>query len=111
MYTDADLAGDRNDTKSSNGYFMCLAGPNTSFPLTFGHKKQGCTATSTPEAELVSLAYGLKNFAVPALSLWDTLLECPTTLRGKEDNEAAIGIAQRGITPPCGTLIGLSAPA
>ncbi len=27
LYCDADLAGDRNDAKSTSGVFMCVVGP------------------------------------------------------------------------------------
>ena len=85
--------------KSSNGYFLCLAGPRSSAPLSFGHKKQGCTSLSTPEAETVSLAFGMKNVGIPSLSIWETVFGRSVQLRALEDNEACISIALAGYSP------------
>ena len=59
LYVDADFAGDREDTKSTSGGFLALAGDNTFFPLAWVSKKQTSTSKSTAEAELVSLSYSL----------------------------------------------------
>ena len=40
LYCDADLAGDRTDSKSTSGMFMCLLGPRTFMPLNAMSKKQ-----------------------------------------------------------------------
>ena len=33
LYCDADLAGDRTDSKSTSGVFMCFLGPRSFMPL------------------------------------------------------------------------------
>ena len=74
LYADADFAGDKQGTKSTGGAFLVLMGPNTFFPLTAHSKKQGSTANSSTEAEIVSLAHALRNIGIPALDLWEELL-------------------------------------
>ena len=39
-YCDADLAGDRTDSKSTSGVLVCLVGPRTYMPITGVSKKQ-----------------------------------------------------------------------
>ena len=60
LFVDADLAGDREDTKSSTGGFVVLVGPGTWFPLTWVYHKQGATARSATEAETSALAHCLE---------------------------------------------------
>ena len=51
LYCDADLAGDRTDSKSTSGVFMCLLGPRSFMPLNALSKKQTSVSKSTPEAK------------------------------------------------------------
>jgi hypothetical protein len=78
LYCDADLAGDRNDSKSTSGVFMCLVGPTSFMPLAAVSKKQTSVSKSTPEAEIVAIDHGLSKHALPALSLgkhtWKTVV-------------------------------------
>ena len=53
-------------------------------------------STSTPEAELVALAGCVKNPALPALTLWLTILGKDLPLIVYEDNEAAATIVRTG---------------
>ena len=54
LFSDADFAGDKTDSKSTSGVFLALKGPHTFFPLSACSKKQSCVSHSTPEAELVA---------------------------------------------------------
>ena len=96
LYVDADFAGDREDTKSTSGGFLALAGDNTFFPLAWVSKKQTSTSKSTAEAELVSLSYSLYEEGLPMLELWQTVSGTRTPLIIKEDNEAIIKIVRKG---------------
>ena len=60
LFCDADFAGDRGDPRSQTGMFLTLAGPNFNFPPNAFRKKQGSTAKSTPEAEIVAVSDSLK---------------------------------------------------
>ena len=59
LYTDADRASGVEDVKSISGMFLTLEGPQSFWPLCWGSKRQGATARSTCEAEIISLDSGL----------------------------------------------------
>jgi hypothetical protein len=99
LYCDADLAGDRNDSKSTSGIFMCLVGPTSFVPLAAVSKKQTSVSKSTPEAEIVAIDHGLSKHALPALSLWENILGRKLTIKLMEDNSAACRIVITGRNP------------
>jgi hypothetical protein len=96
LYVDADFAGSREDTKSTSGGFLALAGDNTFFPLVWISKKQTATSKSTAESELVSLSYSLYEEGLPMLNLWQSVSGKHVPLIIKEDNEATIKIIKKG---------------
>ena len=97
VYTcDADFAGSREDTRSTSGGFLALAGENTFFPLVWVSKKQTATSKSTAEAELVSLSLSLFEEGIPMLNFWQTVAGREMTLKILEDNEATIKIVKKG---------------
>ena len=98
LYVDADFAGDREDSYSTSGGWLVLAGPRTYFPLTWVSKKQSSVSRSTTESEVVSLAYSLFKEALPMCSLWDKLLNRDMDLYILEDNKAAIQVCQNGFS-------------
>ena len=65
MYVDADWAGDKISRKSTNG--VGIGFYSGGFLATFDtvSKLQTITAASTPEAEYVTLVYGMKKLALP----------------------------------------------
>jgi hypothetical protein len=99
LYCDADLAGDRNDSKSTSGVFMCLVGPTSFMPLAAVSKKQTSVSKSTPEAEIVAIDHGLSKHALPALSLWENILGKQLSIRLMEDNAAAYRVVITGRNP------------
>jgi hypothetical protein len=99
LYVDADFAGDRLSVKSTSGGYLVLIGPSTFFPLAWVSKKQTSVSRSTTESEVVSLAHGLYHEALPALSLWETLLQRTVNLEVCEDNQATIMIVKKGYSP------------
>ena len=90
-YTDADLAGDADDRKSTSGFVFMLAGG----AIAWKSKKQGVTAASTMQAEFVACydATGpgawLKNF-IPELRIVDSISR-PIPMYC--DNQAAVFFA------------------
>ena len=92
-YTDADWAGDRDDRKSTSGYFT-LVGGNL---VTWRRKKQKVVVMSSAEAEFRGVAKGLTEV------LWlRKLLTEPrfTPTRSFElycDNQAAINISENPV--------------
>jgi len=97
LFADADFAGDKQGSKSTGGAFLILMGPYTFFPLTAHSKKQGSTANSSTEAEIVSLAHALRTIGIPALDLWEELLGRKVKLVIYEDNQATATIAKTGM--------------
>ena len=75
MFCDASFAGDLKDSKSTSGGVLCLVGPNTFVVLNWLCKKQGAVSHSTSEAEIISLDAGARMEALPALLLWDLVID------------------------------------
>lgn len=92
-YTDADCAGDRDDRKSSSGYFT-LVGGNL---VTWNCKKQKVVALSNAEAEFRGIAKGVTEI------LWIRKLlnelNCHQTQASLLycDNKAAINISENPV--------------
>ena len=63
------------DSKSTTGGLLMVIGPNTSDPLGHLCKKQGAVSHSSTEAEIVALDACLRVDGIPALSLWDQILQ------------------------------------
>ena len=100
LYCDADFAGDRESMKSTTGVHMALQGPGSFYPLAGVSKKQTCQSHSTPEAEMVSAAHGMRNEAIPALGILQTMLKRPDmTFTLNEDNQAMIRVVESGKNP------------
>ena len=74
---------------------MILSNPHTHFPLAWVSKRQTSVSRSTTEAEIVSLAYSLYQEALPALSLWELILDRPFHLKIHEDN---LLVARKGFS-------------
>ena len=102
-YCDADLAGDRTDSKSTSGVLICLVGPRTYVPITAVSKKQTSVSKSTPEAEIVALDHGVAKEGMPLAQIWQFAIGQgtgkPVTVNCMEDNEAACRIIITGNNP------------
>ena len=101
LWSDADLAGDPEDTKSSSGMFLELENIQSGarWPISWGVKRQGATAGSTAEAETVALCTSSKHEALPLSILLDTMLcgcRRPIELVAKVDNTQALSAVTKG---------------
>ena len=98
MSSDADLAGDLESSKSTFGLWLELgsADDNRCWPLAWKSKRQGSTASSTCETEMISLATALKSEFLPMLELLEQALCRPVRLRCLEDNTQCIKAAETG---------------
>ena len=100
MWTDADLAGDPDESKSTSGIFLGVTGGNTFVALSGSSTKQTSTAASTGEAEIVAAFQGQKSVGIPALFLWEVLLDRKgMKVQFNEDNEACLAICRTGRNP------------
>ena len=75
MFADASFAGDIKDSKSTTGGILYLMGPNTCVHLNHIVKKQGAVSHSSTEVEVIALDTCLRTEALPALMLWEKILE------------------------------------
>ena len=74
MWSDADWAGDPEDTKSTFGFLLELISTNNGRRWLFiwAVRRQGSTSNSTAEAETVALCYAVKREGLPMLILLDS---------------------------------------
>ena len=101
LWSDADLCGDPEDTKSTSGLLIELENPRTGhrWPIAWSVKRQGATAGSTAEAETVAVATAVKHDGLPLASLLDLMLAgCrrPIGIEARIDNTQALAAVHRG---------------
>ena len=75
LYVDASFAGDLEDSKSTNGAYLCIVGPRTFVPVTWVCKRQTAVSHSSTEAEVISLDAALRMEGLPCLLLWELIME------------------------------------
>ena len=75
LFQDSDFAGDLEDSKSTSGGLLCIFGRQTFVTVSSMCKKQTSVSRSSAEAEVVSLDAGLRMDGIPALDLWDLVIE------------------------------------
>ena len=75
LYSDADFAGGLVDSKSTSGAYLVLVGPRTFVPLSWFCKKQGAVSHSSSESEIIALEASARLEGLPALILWEQILE------------------------------------
>ena len=79
LFADASFASWLGDSKTTSGAVLCLMGPNTYVPISWVCKKQVSISNSSTESDLISLDAALRMEGIPALELWDTVIDvfCP----------------------------------
>ena len=75
LLQDSDDAGDLEDSKSTSGGILCIFGSHTFVPISWLCKKQTSVSHSSTEAERMSLDAGSRMDGIPALDLWDLVIE------------------------------------
>ena len=106
MSPDADLAGDIETTKSTSGLWLEIRSEDRKrcWPLSWRSKHQGSTASSTCEAEMISLATALKAEVLPMMELLEHFLGRPVRLRCLENNTQCLQAAEIGYSAVLGHL-------
>ena len=74
LVVDASFAGDLEDSKSTNGAYLCIVGPRTFVPVTWICKRQTAVSHSSTEAEVISLDAALRMEGLPSLLLWELIM-------------------------------------
>ena len=75
LFQDSDFAGDLEDSESTSGRLLCIFGSRTFVPISWMCKKQTSVSHSSTEAEIIFLDAGLRMDGIPALDLWDLVIE------------------------------------
>ena len=72
---DSDLAGDFEDSKSTSRRFFLSSELEKFVPKSGMFKKQTSVSHSSTESEVISLDAGFRMDGIPALDLWDLVIE------------------------------------
>ena len=99
LFSDADFAGDRADMRITSGVFLALYGIHSFFPLSGQCKKQTAVSHNTVEAEIVAADHAIRTGGLPALQLWERLLDRSLVLEVYQDNQATARIMTTGRAP------------
>ena len=75
LFCDASFAGDLEDSKSTNGAYLCIVGDRTFVPVSWLCKRQTAVSHSSSEAEVISLDAALRMEGIPAILLWELILD------------------------------------
>ena len=75
LFQDSIFAGELEDSKSTSGGILCIFGNHAFVPMSSMCKRQTSVSHSFTEAEIISLDAGLRMDGIPALTLWDLVIE------------------------------------
>ena len=75
LFQDPDFAGDLEDSKSTSGKILCIFRSRAFVPVIWMCKEQTSVFHSSIESEVISLDAGLRMDGIPALDLWDLVVE------------------------------------
>ena len=75
IFQDSDFAADLEDSESTSGRLLCIFGSRTFVPISWMCKTQTSVSHSSTEAEIIFLDAGLRMDGIPALDLWDLVIE------------------------------------
>ena len=99
LLSDADFAGDRASMRSTSGVFLALYGYHCFSPLSGQSRKHTAVSHSTVEAEIVASDHAIRTSGLPALQLWERLLDRPLQLDVYQDNQATGRTMSTGRAP------------
>ena len=85
LFQNSDFAGDLEDSESTSGGLLCMFGSHTFVPISWMCKKQTSVSHSSTEAEIISLGAGLRMDGIPALTLWDLVIEAFHSVPNRTD--------------------------
>ena len=99
LFVDSDFGGCVDTQRATSGVHIAIRGPRTNYPIAGFSKRQGCVSHSTPEAEIVAHAFGLRAHGLPSLNLWDRSLPHKPALFGHAYNPAMMIVIETGKSP------------
>ena len=83
LLKNSDFAGDLEDSKSTSGGVPCIFGSHTFVPISWMCNKQTSVSHSSTETEIISLDAGLRMDGIPALTVWDFVIEIFHSVRNR----------------------------
>ncbi len=89
LFSDADLAGDMIQSKSTSGLYMAIVGPNTFAPIAASCDKQTCVSHLSTESEIVAAEQGIRTEGLQALAFWELVTELRFTSPCEESGNAS----------------------
>lgn len=100
-YVDADLAGDRQHTRSQSVMYIELVGAREGhrWPLAWASRKQPVTAGSSGAAELLAMAAAMRKDILPLQYILVELLGRPVEVDVLEDTSACLQSIKNGYSP------------
>ena len=100
VYTDSDHAGEVTTRRSTSGWVTLIAdGGTQGLIVDWGSKRQGCTALSTGEAEVVALVDGVKRSGIPIWATSECTFGQKLKMTLRVDATACEGAARKGRSP------------
>ena len=78
--------------RNTSGVFLARYGFQSFFPLSGQSKKQTALSHSSVEAEIVAADHAIRTSGLPALQLWERLLDRPLQHDLLQDNQATARI-------------------
>ena len=87
LFQDSDFAGDVEGSKSTSGGVLCSFGNHTLVPISWMCMKRTSVSHSCTEAEIISLDAGLLVDGIPALTLWDLVIEVFHSVPNRTDGQ------------------------
>ena len=75
LFQNSDFAGDLEDAKSTSGGILCIFGSKTFVPMVGCARNKLQFHTVLRKLKLISLDAGLRKDGIPALDLWDLVVD------------------------------------
>ena len=89
LFQGSHFAGDLQDSKSTSVRILCIFGSRTFVPIRWVCKKQTLVSHSSTDSEVVSLDAGLRMDGLPALRLWDVVIQGLHSFKNTESTQEA----------------------
>ena len=95
-FVDADHGGCPETARSTSGCVTQIVGAHSYGTVSWVSMRQKRASHSTGEAELVATNDGLRRLSLPALLLYEAVLDRSVTLDLYSDSQASIGVVKSG---------------
>ena len=82
LVQDASFAGGLTDSTTSVGT-LCISGIHPFVPIRWTYKKQTAVSHSSTEAKTISSDAGLRLEGIPALNMWDMVIDVLVPVAGR----------------------------